>query len=310
MIKDRHVLNISETRIAYTLFRSEVSSHKKFPRRILLLHGAGVAGELTWTFIVNYLKHWDEVLVPDLLGMGESFFEDSDQLDFTIEDICHSLLGLLNHHQWYSFDLVGYSLGGLVALELNALAGSEVNSLSGVRMHVDSLCLIEPALLSDESLQSSLVFRQAFLPLAENIKSEPDNDQYFLDFLNLVSPNRKRSVQMDKLAIKRLQLRPLGFAHALSAVSEYADYLDEYKLQQLLASIPRGLGIVGGLSNPGLMLAQKKIQCLFEERQQENNQKKHWHIKSVANADHSLVYVRPKVIAGLINDYLGNLVNV
>ena len=310
MIKQRLFFNFAETQVAYTLFRSKnydascnSPSSEEAPRRIMLLHGAGVAGELTWTFIVNYLKHWDEVLVPDLFGMGESFFESSDQLAFSIEDICHSLFGLLRHHHWDTFDLVGYSLGGLVALELNAEASRELNQQSLPDTTIKALCLIEPALFSDQSLQAALSFRQSFVPLAVNIKLEPDNDQHFLDFLDLVSPNRKRSSQIDKLAVERLQLRPLGFAHALAAVSDYADNLDEFKLQQLLAHIPKGLGIVGGLSNPGLLLAQQKIQHQLQSYP--SSQNKYWHIESLDNADHSLVYVRPKIVAGLINEYLG-----
>ena len=271
MIKQRLFFHFAETQVAYTLFRSKnydascnSPSSEEAPRRIMLLHGAGVAGELTWTFIVNYLKHWDEVLVPDLLGMGESFFESSDQLAFSIEDICQQSLPDTT---------------------------------------IKALCLIEPALFSDQSLQAALSFRQSFVPLAVNIKLEPDNDQHFLDFLDLVSPNRKRSSQIDKLAVERLQLRPLGFAHALAAVSDYADNLDEFKLQQLLAHIPKGLGIVGGLSNPGLLLAQQKIQHQLQSYP--SSQNKYWHIESLDNADHSLVYVRPKIVAGLINEYLG-----
>jgi pimeloyl-ACP methyl ester carboxylesterase len=311
LIKQRRVFDFGEARIAYTLFKSKKLRSKesrskgrrsaessgstvKAPRRIVLLHGAGVAGELTWTFIANYLKHWDEILVPDLLGMGESYYDSADQLSFSIQDICHSLFALLRHHNWTKIDLVGYSLGGLVALELNSEAIKELDKQSHPDVEVNHLCLIEPALFSDQSLQAALVFRQAFVPLAANIQAEPDNDQHFLDFLDLVSPHRQRSEQMDKLAIQRLQTRPLGFAKALGAVSQYADQLDEHNLQQLIRSIPKGLGIIGGLSNPGLLLAQKKIQ----------QQQSDWHIETLAKVDHSLVYVRPKRIAELINLHL------
>ena len=98
-----------------------------------------------------------------------------------------------------------------------------------------------------------------------------------------------------------MQLRPSGFAHALAAVSEYADDLDNFKLQQLIASIPKGLGIIGGLSNPGLLQAQQMIKAQLSKAKPIA---KTWHIESLANADHSLVYVRPKVIAHLINEHL------
>jgi pimeloyl-ACP methyl ester carboxylesterase len=303
LIKQRCYFDYFEAKVAYTVFSSNSSTvsstdsldTNSIPaRRLLLLHGAGVAGELTWTFIVNYLQHWDEILVPDLLGMGESYFDSTDQLSFSIEDICHSLFALLRHHHWTDFDMAGYSLGGLVALELNAEAKRELDNKSEPDFKIKSLCLIEPALFSDQSLQASLVFRQAFTPLAANIKADPSNNLHFVDFLDLVSPNRKSSSQMDKLAIQRLQLRPLGFAHALMAVSDYAKHLDEARLQQLISCIPRGLGIVGGLSDPGLLQAQQRIQ----------SQQGCWHIESLANTDHSLIYVRPKNVAKLMNEFL------
>lgn len=302
MIKRRDSFTLAESRIAYTVYRKKepdsqnpkVRIQNNPLRRIILLHGAGVAGELTWTFIANYLQHWDEILVPDLLGMGDSYFESSDQLGFSIENICDSLFSLLRHLHWQEFDLVGYSLGGLVALELNREAKAERDKNLAPDFKVLTMGLIEPALFSDQSLQAAITFRQAFVPLAANIKANPENDQHFFDFLNLVSPNRKGNKQMDKLAIQRLQVRPLGFANALAAVSDYAERLDENTLYRLIKSIPKGLGIVGGLSSPDLLHAQEKIQ----------QHQPHWQIESLRGADHSLVYVRPKVIAQLINQHL------
>jgi pimeloyl-ACP methyl ester carboxylesterase len=306
LIKERCFFELAETRIAYTMFKEGKGAveSSSAPRRLLLLHGAGVAGELTWTFIVNYLKHWDEILVPDLLGMGDSYFDALDHLPFSIEDISQSLFSLLAHYNWHSFDLAGYSLGGLVALEMNeeskrllhSKSNKEPDDGSSQDYVINSLCLIEPALFSDQSLQASLLFRQSFTPLAANIKADPSNEKHFIDFLDLVSPNRISSPKMDELAVQRLQKRPLGFAHALAAVSNYADCLTDTKLKRLISSIPIGLGIVGGLSNPGLLHAQQNIQ----------SQQKNWHIESLANTDHSLIYVRPKNVAKLINQYLGD----
>lgn len=298
MIKQRLMLEVAGSHVAYTLFKKSPdsilsirdSTHRSSKpgdsRSLLLLHGAGVAGELTWAFIINYLEHWDEILVPDLLGMGESYFDSADSQSFSIEDICNTLLSLLHHHGWTDFDLVGYSLGGLVALELNKESSPDFN--------IHKMCLIEPALFSDQSLQASLTFRNAFTPIANNIKSNPDNPQHFIDFLDLVSPKRKRNDKVDLLAVQRLQQRPFGFANALSAVSEYAKNLDEPRLQYLLKELPSGLGIIGGLSSPGLLQAQKKIKQAQPA----------WHIETIPRVDHSLVYIRPKAVAQLLNQYL------
>lgn len=302
MIKQRYLLELGETQLAYSLYRQVDSSLSQNdidkPKRILLLHGAGVAGELTWTFIANYLQGWDEILIPDLLGMGDSYYDLDDELGFSIEDISQSLLSLLRHHNWHEFDLVGYSLGGLVALELNREASVEFNHLHHQDFKVSSLGLIEPALFSDQSLQAAIRFRQAFIPIAAQIKQDPDNKLAYIEFLNLVSPQRKSNEHMDQVAIQRLQTRPKGFANALSAVSNYAKALDEHKLSELIKAIPSGIGIVGGLSNAGLIHAQESIQSnlLIQQRQ--------WRIEVLPGVDHSLVYVRPKKIAQLLNQFL------
>jgi pimeloyl-ACP methyl ester carboxylesterase len=289
MIKQRFALDVAGAQVSYTLFQrspSDTSKPENKKSRLMLLHGAGVAGELTWTYIINYLEFWDEILVPDLLGMGDSYFDLDDSREFTIEDICNTLFSVLRHLQWTDFDLAGYSLGGLVALELNHEAQPDFT--------IGHLCLIEPALFNDESLQNALVFRRAFTPIAVNIKSDANNPQHFIDFLDLVSPKRMRNEKVDLLAIRRLQRRPHGFANALSAVSEYAEKLDEYKLLSLMKSIPSGIGIVGGLSDSGLVHAQEKIKQVQPQ----------WHVETIPEVDHSLVYVRPKVIAHLFNQHL------
>jgi pimeloyl-ACP methyl ester carboxylesterase len=289
MIKQRFSLDVAGAKVSYTLFQqspSDTSKPENIKSRLMLLHGAGVAGELTWTYIINYLESWDEILVPDLLGMGDSYFDIDDSREFTIEDICNTLFSVLRHLQWTDFDLAGYSLGGLVALELNHEAQPDFN--------IEHLCLIEPALFNDESLQNALVFRRAFMPIAANIKSDANNPQHFIEFLDLVSPKRMRNEKVDLLAIRRLQRRPHGFANALAAVSKYANKLDEHKLFSLMKSIPSGIGIVGGLSDSGLVHAQEKIKQVQPQ----------WHVETIPEVDHSLVYVRPRVIAHLFNQHL------
>lgn len=286
MNKQRFTLDVAGAQISYTLFQRSSSSSENERSRLMLLHGAGVAGELTWTYIINYLESWDEILVPDLLGMGDSYFDADDSWEFTIEDICNTLFSVLRHLQWTDFDLAGYSLGGLVALELNHEAHPDFN--------IGHLCLIEPALFNDESLHDALVFRRAFTPIAANIKSDANNSQHFIDFLDLVSPKRVRNEKVDLVAIRRLQRRPHGFANALAAVSKYAEKLDENKLLSLMKCIPSGIGIVGGLSDSGLVHAQERIRQIQPQ----------WHIETIPEVDHSLVYVRPKVIAHLFNYYL------
>lgn len=297
MIKKRLTLQLGEVTLAYSVYQKPQvtnTSSIKLLKRIVLLHGAGVAGDLTWSFIAHYLKEWDEILIPDLLGMGDSFFDASDKVPFSIGDICQSLFSLLRHLHWRQFDLVGYSLGGLVALELNKQARVEYDINHEFNFSVTKLCLIEPALFSDAALESIVQFRHTFNPVAESIKANPIADDPFFNFLDLVSPNRVRLQKTDQLAVKRLKMRPFGFANALFAVSNYANTLDESALTCLIADIPEGIGIVGGLSAPGLLAAQYSIKRIQPG----------WEIEVLPDVDHGLVYVRPKLVAQLINQYL------
>lgn len=298
MKKQRFDIKLGETTIAYTLYRKKPTiegASLGSPKRLMMLHGAGVAGELTWSFVIHYLKEWDEILVPDLLGMGDSYFEPTDTDCFTIEDICHTLFSLLRHISWKTFDLVGYSLGGLVALEFNNQTKVELDASHKPDFVVNKMGLIEPALLNDPSLHAALAFRQLFTPIANSIIAEPENRDSFFDFLDLVSPNRIRNEKSDQVAVDRLQKRSHGFANALMAVSLYVESLNENKLNKLMSVIPEGIGIIGGLSAVGLVIAQDRIR---------KHQKK-WHVEILAKADHSLVYVRPRQVAQLVNEYLG-----
>ena len=81
--------------------------------RLLLLHGAGVAGDLTWTPMIGALAPFAELLIPDLYGAGDTVHEQGEQA-FTIADQLEHLCALLEQLGWDDFDLVGYSFGGCV----------------------------------------------------------------------------------------------------------------------------------------------------------------------------------------------------
>ena len=58
------------TKLTYRLYESE---HSKESKTLVLLHGAGVGGEITWSDFLPYLTHWQRIVIPDLKGMGDSY---------------------------------------------------------------------------------------------------------------------------------------------------------------------------------------------------------------------------------------------
>ncbi len=88
---------------------------------LLLLHGAGVGGELTWEGMLPYLTHWETILVPDLKGMGDSYAHSGEESPVNVIELAEDIHALTQTLDWEKFDVIGYSLGGLVTLLLNKL---------------------------------------------------------------------------------------------------------------------------------------------------------------------------------------------
>jgi pimeloyl-ACP methyl ester carboxylesterase len=252
-------------------------------RRLLLIHGAGVAGELTWSFVANYLQNWDEILIPDLPSMGGSSFQprinvgDYFNRGVGFELYIDSLHELLHCFKWDDFSLGGYSFGGLLALHL-----SEQFSLR-------SLALIEPAALLSVRVGDLIDRGRLYHDMGNKILSSPYSESEFLQFLNTVSPDRSSDEKMDALAIKRLMAKPLGLAHGVLAVGEALQaHAADYAVWA--PSIP-GCSFVGGLSGQSMkerhrLLASKSLEWQFHE---------------IPESDHGLIYTRPRQIARLMD---------
>jgi 3-oxoadipate enol-lactonase len=107
---------------------------------LLLIHGLGSSGA-DWEFQARALEGRFRIIIPDLPGSGNSLPAGQDQC--TIAGFAQSLWALLDHLKASSVNIIGFSLGGAVALEM-ALGQPErvqrlalINSLCSYR--IDSL---------------------------------------------------------------------------------------------------------------------------------------------------------------------------
>ncbi|HEY2145535.1 MAG TPA: alpha/beta hydrolase [Steroidobacteraceae bacterium] len=81
---------------------------------LLLIHGLGSSGA-DWAFQVAALEHRFRIIVPDLPGSGHS----SPPLDeYSISGFADALWKLMDHMGIAQTNIVGFSLGGAVALEM------------------------------------------------------------------------------------------------------------------------------------------------------------------------------------------------
>ena len=249
--------------------------------RLLLLHGAGVAGDLTWTPMVDALALRGDLLIPDLYGAGDTVHEQGERA-FEIADQLAHLSALLEQLGWDDFDLVGYSFGGLCAMELARALPHRINNL----------VLIEPGLMERADWHETLLRRRLYTQATEPLKTTDDPRAGVTAFLDLVSPQRSRHPRVESRVISRLAHRPLGLAHALEAIAQHAETLDRPGLIRLL---PRTLSLVGS----------KTPTPAHELHQQLANQHAHWHYEVIEGCDHALPYQKPDAVGRAITRFLG-----
>ncbi|MGB0664730.1 MAG: alpha/beta fold hydrolase [Pontibacterium sp.] len=262
--------------IRYAIYRA-CEGHADTGRRMLMLHGAGVAGELTWEGIIGFLTQWDEILVPDFRGAGETVSEQGDELPYTLAELGHDVVALLEHVGWQSMDLAGYSMGGLVSMLVKAQWSGQVNQQF----------LLESAGLERKDFDEALNLRKRYQTAVSALKSD-DVDQGVVAFLDIISPKRKVSAAVERITIDRLGHRPQGFAHALDAVTHCFNGLDR---DSLLAAQGEVLSFVGANSPEGLHEFQAHLV----------SSRANWQSIEVRGTDHSLPYQKPRQIAQHMN---------
>ena len=262
---------------AYRIYR-----HPSFEggRRLLLIHGAGVAGRFTWEALQHFLEGWGEILVPDLRGAGETISDDGVEHPFSVNDLVSDMTCLVDHLGWQDFDLGGYSLGGLVSLLMK----------QNLRDRVRKQYLLESALLDRIDWQETVSIRQSFSVAARTLR-ETEGDEGIRSFLDTISPNRRVSEAVERMTLQRLGERRLGFANSLDAVTNASLFIDREKLIAAQGDVS---SFIGGLS----------VEPMHQLHQSLSDSLRNWHYHFVAGTDHSLPYQKPRQIARIMNDEL------
>ena len=271
---EKRWLEIGQLRCRFFIYESNSIANN---RRMLMLHGAGVAGQDTWSNIISMLEQWQSIVVPDLRGMGETVERSGSESAFTIQQLVDDLECLRTELNWSTFDLAGYSLGGLVSVLYKQQYPHQVGQQF----------VLEPGLLDRLLWQDSQALRELYADVVEQLRSSDARAgvKYFLD---TISPNRKSMAAAEEMAIQRLMQRHLGFANALECVNLAAKNIDR---EQLVSVQGQMVSIIGGLSVPSM----------HSYHQQLSTEQQNWNYYSIAGTDHSLPYQKPRQIARIFN---------
>ncbi len=279
MRSDQHIqkreLRLADQIITYRIYRNPKVQNGK---RLVLLHGAGVAGEDTWVLIASMLTEWQEILIPDQRGMGETHYPDKKEYPFTAQMLVADLTALVDFLGWWQFDLGGYSMGGMVSLIFKQQHSDRVGKQF----------LLESALLDRPTWEATAQLRLKYGEAAEFLRSE-NKELGIRNFMDTISPNRRTSAQVDDLTISRLGLRPLGFAYALDCVTHAIKEIDR---ESLVAAQGDVSSLIGGLS----------VDPMHQYHREMAEGMPNWHYFMVAGTDHSLPFQKPRQIAKIMNE--------
>jgi pimeloyl-ACP methyl ester carboxylesterase len=267
-------LNLPQQAVYYRLYRSSAFT----ARRLLLLHGGGVDGQITWAPIISRLLHWSEVLVPDLRGTGKTHFPDHQEHRFTTSDVVADMAALLDSQGWNSFDLGGYSYGGLIAMQLKAERPDAVGKTF----------LFEPGLLGGGNEPELLSRRESLMQAAQKLRIDDELEYGLQVFLDAVSPQRNRNSRSEEIVRGRLAHRPKGLAAILEAVTQAARQLNR---TQLISVQQHVSSFVGERSSAEVLAFCQEIA----------QQRTDWVCHRISGADHALPFQKPDSIANIMN---------
>lgn len=280
--KTTRQLKLADQHITYRLYKNpDIDS----TRKLVLLHGAGVAGVDTWEMITAFLTHWGEVLVPDQRGMGDTQYPDGQEYAFKTQELVADMNALVDHLGWWDFDLAGYSMGGLVSLLFKQQHSDRVGKQF----------LLEAAVLDRSCWNSTIELRQRYSDAAGQLRQ--DNVRHgVVGFLDAISPNRRVSPQVEELTISRLGQRPEGFANALDCVTHAINEIDR---DSLVAAQGDVTSFIGGNS----------VELMHEYQKELAERLPNWHYFMMPGTDHSLPYQKPRQIARIMNSEMDRFLN-
>lgn len=171
---------------------------------LLLLHGF-TGSSHNWQHILPYLSRHHRVLAPDLIGHGRSPVP-ADYRRYSMEQAVDDLLALLDAQGIERFDLLGYSMGGRVALHLALAAPERVR-----------LLVLESASPGIDDPAEREARRASDNALAERIERE--GIEWFSDFWanqSLFASQRSLPAELQQqIRQQRLSQRPQGLANSL-----------------------------------------------------------------------------------------------
>jgi 2-succinyl-6-hydroxy-2,4-cyclohexadiene-1-carboxylate synthase len=173
-------------------------------RTLVLLHGF-TGDTTTWDPVRDGLRRWGKTLALDLIGHGQSP-QPGDVAEYTMDACADQVLAALDRHSIRCPWLVGYSMGGRVALTIAARRPERVAGL-----------ILESTSPGIEDAEARAARVREDAALAEGIlaRGVPAFVTQWLDKPMFADHQRLSAERRDAQRAQRLGNSPLGLANSL-----------------------------------------------------------------------------------------------
>lgn len=243
--------------------------------KLVLLHGFTGSSE-NWQPHREFFSAYFDVLVPDLPGHGSN-----PAIQFSMADTAKELIEFIQHHTPEKVHLLGYSMGGRLALYLAIFYPEMFHSLilESASPGLASESERTARIASDEQLAQKLMQEgiEKFVDYWENIP------------LFATQKNLPEDVRV-KLRSQRLKNNPLGLANSLRGMGTGVqpslwDQLPELKLPVL---------ILAGEQDTKFTQIGQQMHALIPDAQ----------LKIIPNAGHTIHLEQPGLFHAIVLEFL------
>ena len=202
------------------------SFNKKNSVPIVFIHGVGLDHQM-WDYQINYFNEYS-TLTYDLLGHGKTPC-DKDKL--SLKDFSNQLLEILDHLGIEKINLIGFSLGSLIALDFS----------SHFQKKVEKLILIGTTYKRSDEERSLVLDRYNQAKLNKPISKQALKRWFSDDYL-------EKNPKTYELFINILNKQPEDHKNFLKAYDLFANHKDN--VQAIQKNIVKTL-VMTGSDDPG-----------------------------------------------------------
>jgi 2-succinyl-6-hydroxy-2,4-cyclohexadiene-1-carboxylate synthase len=251
---------------------------------LLMLHGFTGRGA-NWAPFCKDIGRSSQLIMPDIIGHGFTRVTDSEYTNqhYQIESVANDMIAIIDHLGYEKVDLLGYSMGGRLALAIAVQYPGRIRNLilESASPGLPTLEERTQRVEADESLANFILNNgvESFVDYWETIPLFKSQDSLPVDV--------KKSIRQQKLMNDPLELSMSLRGMGTGAQPSYWENLSQVQTKVLL--------IVGELDNKFCKMAEEMKKKL-----------KNGQIYRVEQAGHAIHVEQPEKFGTIVREFLSN----